>query len=112
MGTAHCTALCAAARGAAATSCGSDSGNLAVKRTAFQAIGGFDAALEACEDVDFCQRLRRAGWRLVGDERLESVHLGDPPTLAALFRAERWRGRDNLRVSLRGPLDARGRCRA
>jgi Glycosyl transferase family 2 len=80
------------------------SGNLAVKREVFQAIGGFDASLEACEDVDFCQRLRGAGWRLVGDERLESVHLGDPPTLAALFRAERWRGRDNLRVSLRGPL--------
>ena len=80
------------------------SGNVAVKRSAFEAVGGFDASLEACEDVDFCQRLRAAGWRIVGDERLESVHLGDPPTLAALFRAERWRGRDNLRVSLRGPL--------
>jgi glycosyl transferase family 2 len=82
------------------------SGNLAVRRTAFAAVGGFDASLEACEDVDFCQRLRAAGWRLVGDERLKSIHLGDPPTLRALFRAERWRGRDNLRVSLRGPLTA------
>ena len=82
------------------------SGNLVVRREAFEAVGGFDASLEACEDVDFCQRLRAAGWRLVGDERLESVHLGDPPTLRALFRAERWRGRDNLRVSLRGPLTA------
>ena len=71
------------------------------------ASGGFDESLEACEDVDFCQRLRAAGWRIIGDERLESVHLGDPPTLAALFRAERWRGRDNLRVTLRGPLTLR-----
>ena len=83
------------------------SGNLAVRRSAFEAIGGFDASLEACEDVDFCQRLRAAGWRLVGDERLESVHVGDPATLRALFRAERWRGRDNIRVSLRGPLALR-----
>jgi glycosyltransferase involved in cell wall biosynthesis len=83
------------------------SGNLVVRRTAFDAIGGFDASLEACEDVDFCQRLRNSGWRLVGDERLRSVHLGDPPTLHAVFRAERWRGRDNLRVTLRGRVTAR-----
>jgi GT2 family glycosyltransferase len=83
------------------------SGNLAVKREAFEAIGGFDSALESCEDVDFCQRLRAAGWRILGDERLASVHLGDPETLRKLFTAERWRGRDNLRVSLRGPLTPR-----
>jgi GT2 family glycosyltransferase len=77
------------------------SGNLIVRRDAFTAIGGFDATLESCEDVDFCQRLRDAGWRLVGDERLVSIHHGDPSTLARLFRAERWRGRDNLRVTFR-----------
>jgi hypothetical protein len=83
------------------------SGNLVVRRAAFDTVGGFDASLEACEDIDFCQRLRRAGWRVVADEHLRSVHLGDPATLGALFRAERWRGRDNLRVTLRGPLAAR-----
>jgi hypothetical protein len=83
------------------------SGNLVVRRAAFQQIGGFDEALVACEDVDLCQRLRAGGWRLVADPRLESVHYGDPPTLGALFRAERWRGRDNMRVTLRGPLAAR-----
>jgi hypothetical protein len=83
------------------------SGNLVVRRSAFQQLGGFDPSLEACEDVDLCQRLRSAGWTIIGDERLGSIHHGDPPTLAALFRAERWRGRDNLRVSLRGPLTLR-----
>ena len=78
------------------------SGNLIVRREAFDAVGGFDEKLESCEDVDFCQRLRAAGWRLVADERLVSVHYGDPSTLGGLFRAERWRGRDNLRVTLRG----------
>ena len=44
-------------------------GNLAVRREAFDAVGGFDASLVACEDVDFCQRLRQAGWRVVGRSR-------------------------------------------
>ena len=90
-------------RGAAA-SCDVDwlpSGNLVVKREVFERIGGFDATLQACEDVDLCARIRAAGWRLVLDPRVRSVHYGDPATLAALFRGELWRGRDNLRVSLR-----------
>jgi hypothetical protein len=80
---------------------------LAVRRDAFNAVGGFDASLEACEDVDLCRRLRAAGWRIVADEDLRSVHYGDPRTLRALFRAERWRGRDNVRVTLRSGLSAR-----
>jgi hypothetical protein len=36
---------------------------------------------------------------------MKSVHKGDPRTLKALFLGELWRGRDNMRVSLRGPLD-------
>lgn len=79
-------------------------GNLVVRREAFAAVGGFDTSLEACEDVDLCSRLRAAGWRLVADERLRSVHHGDPPTLGRVFKGELWRGRDNLRVTLRGPL--------
>jgi hypothetical protein len=34
-------------------------------------------------------------------------HFGDPATLSALFKGELWRGRDNLRVSLRGPVSWR-----
>jgi GT2 family glycosyltransferase len=83
------------------------SGNVIVRRAAFAALGGFDETLESCEDVDFCERLRGAGWRLVADERLLSIHHGDPATLATLFRAERWRGRDNLRITLRHGMTAR-----
>ena len=36
---------------------------LAVRREAFEAVGGFDAALGASEDWDFCLRLKDAGWR-------------------------------------------------
>lgn len=79
------------------------SGNLAVTRAAFERIGGFDAALTACEDVDLCNRLRQAGYRIVADPSLRNVHYGDPKTLKALFFGELWRGRDNIKVTFRGP---------
>lgn len=83
-------------------------GNLALWRRAFESCGGFDVTLETCEDVDFCRRLRRDGMRVVSNERLRSVHLGDPATLHGLFVGELWRGRHNLRASLRSPVTARG----
>jgi GT2 family glycosyltransferase len=79
------------------------SGNLVVQRRCFEAVGGFDETLETCEDVDLCQRLRRAGFRVLADSRLRSTHYGDPSTLRRLFVSELWRGRDNLRVSMREP---------
>lgn len=83
------------------------SGNLVVRRTLFLEVGGFDESLETCEDVDLCKRLQRSGRRVLTDSRLASTHHGDPRTLNALFWGELWRGRDNLRVSLRPPVSAR-----
>ena len=80
------------------------SGNMAVRRAHFTLVGGFDTGLHTCEDVDLCRRLRHVGLRIVQDTRLRNVHLGDPATLGDLFRGELWRGRDNLRVSFRGPI--------
>ncbi len=83
------------------------SGNLVIRRDVFHAIGGFDATLETCEDVDLCNRLRASGHRLVSDDRLGSTHYGDPTSLRAVFFGELWRGRDNIRVTMRGPLTLR-----
>jgi len=80
------------------------SGNLAIWRSAFEAVGGFDATLETCEDVDLCHRIRARGLRVISDARLKSIHHGDPRTLLEVFSSERWRGRDNLRVSFRRPI--------
>lgn len=79
------------------------SGNMAVRRSAFEAAGGFDTSLETCEDVDLCRKLRSLGHVLMADPRLGSVHHGDPRTLSHVFFGELWRGRDNVRVSLRAP---------
>ena len=38
--------------------------NCAVRRSAFEAAGGFDESARAGEDADLCFRLQRAGWRL------------------------------------------------
>jgi multisubunit Na+/H+ antiporter MnhB subunit len=84
------------------------SGNMAVRRQDFELLNGFDTGLESCEDFDLCQRLRATGRRVLSDDLLRSVHFGDPATLRALFRSELWRGRDNLRAGLRGPLTLRG----
>ena len=83
------------------------SGNLVVRRAAFNRARGFDATLESCEDVDLSRRLREDGGTLIATDALRSVHHGDPRTLRALFLAELWRGRDNLRVSLRERLTPR-----
>lgn len=83
------------------------SGNLALWRSAFDAAGGFDTRLQTCEDVDLCRRVRLGGVRILQDSRLRNVHLGDPATLQELFRGELWRGRDNLRASLRPPVALR-----
>ena len=82
------------------------SGNLAIRRAALLRTGGFDETLETCEDVDLCRRLTALG-RIVSDDRMASVHHGDPATLGAVFLGELWRGRDNVRVSLRAPRSTR-----
>lgn len=76
-------------------------GNILIRRAAFEAVGGFDESLQSCEDWDLCVRLRAGGHRLLSVEALRSPHFGDPASMGSLFRGEAWRGRDNLRVSIR-----------
>lgn len=69
--------------------------NLAIRREAFDAVGGFDPALaDAGQDADWCWRAARAGWTLAWAPEARVVHhhratLGD-----ALRQAHRY-GRGN-----------------
>lgn len=47
---------------------------LAVKRTAFESVGGFDEKLLASEDWDFSLKLRARGWRCIFDPSVEVLH--------------------------------------
>ncbi|EYD75963.1 hypothetical protein Rumeso_02392 [Rubellimicrobium mesophilum DSM 19309] len=63
----------------------------AVRRSAFEAAGGFDPVWEAIEDVELGLRLRAAGGRIRLDRTLLCKHLKDW-TLVSMFRTD-WKGR-------------------
>jgi GT2 family glycosyltransferase len=77
------------------------SGNLMVRRDVFDSVAGFDTSLTTCEDVDLCNRMRARRLRIVSSVAMHSVHYGDPASLRDVLVGELWRGRDNLRVSMR-----------
>lgn len=76
------------------------SGNLMIRRSQFDAIGGFDESLETSEDCDFCCRARGLGLNLAEYNAISIVHLGSPQTLRAFFRREVWHGASVFRVFL------------
>lgn len=69
-----------------------NSGNFAVRRTAFEAVGGFDASLVTGEDAEIGARLRHAGHRVQERQSLAITHLDNPRSLPAFFKKEVWRG--------------------
>jgi GT2 family glycosyltransferase len=50
--------------------------NCALRRTAFEQVGGFDEHARGGEDADLCFRLRRAGWMLEERPSASVAHLG------------------------------------
>jgi N-acetylglucosaminyl-diphospho-decaprenol L-rhamnosyltransferase len=60
---------------------------LLARRTAFDAVGGFDEAyFMYVEDVDLCWRLWRAGWRVGYEPAARVVHAGAVSTNRAPYR--------------------------
>lgn len=67
-----------------------NSGNFAVRRAAFEAVGGFAESLQTGEDAELGQRLTDAGYRIWETRRLAVLHLDNPQTLRAFYRKEVW----------------------
>lgn len=64
---------------------------LALRRSAFDAVGGFDACYRLyVEDLDLAVRLRAAGWRLVYEPAAEVTHRVGASTSRRPWRS-RWR---------------------
>ena len=82
-----------------------NSGNFAVRRDAFSAVGGFDEAAVTGEDAELCQRLRMAGGRLYRSRSVRAVHLRNPKSLAQFFRKEVWHGLGMFSTVSRSELD-------
>jgi GT2 family glycosyltransferase len=68
------------------------SGTLFVNSGVFWDLGGFDRDIETSEDFEFCQRAKAAGYPVVANSGLSTIHLGTPQTLSAFWRKERWHG--------------------
>jgi mycofactocin glycosyltransferase len=49
-------------------------GNLLVRRAAFERLGGFAEGVRSAGDVDFCWRLREAGWQLAHRPEASVAH--------------------------------------
>jgi glycosyltransferase involved in cell wall biosynthesis len=81
------------------------SANLAVRRDAFDAVGGFDERLVTGEDTELCQRLRDRGYRIYESKQLTAVHLDNAKTLGDFYRKELWRGLGMFGTVRAGTID-------
>jgi glycosyltransferase involved in cell wall biosynthesis len=66
------------------------SGNFIVRKSAFQAVGGFNESLVTDEDTDISRRLAAAGAPMVEAPLVRVVHLGNAKTLRQFYRKEKW----------------------
>lgn len=72
-----------------------NSSNFIVRRGLFHRVGGFNAGLATCEDVDIGLRLGRV-CKILFDPSIRVVHYGEPKTVRQFFLKEVWRGRGSL----------------
>jgi len=66
------------------------SGNLFIKRSAFDAVGGFNESLVTGEDAEIGLRLNAAGSKIYASPEVPAVHLGNPKTLVEFFKKHTW----------------------
>ena len=64
--------------------------NMILTRSVFEKLGGFDEELATGEDTDLVFRAYLEGVLVVGLPALRVVHYGEPATLTAFFRQQRW----------------------
>ncbi len=82
-----------------------NSGNLAVRRAAFVAVGGFDERLETGEDANLGERLNQKGFSVVELRSLRVLHVDNPRTLREFYRKEVWHAKGMLGTTGFGHLD-------
>jgi GT2 family glycosyltransferase len=69
------------------------SASLGVKRTAFEAVQGFNEELRSEEDIDFCFRLEQAGYKTVYQPAIKVLHDHRRTSFTALMRYSYFYGR-------------------
>jgi glycosyltransferase involved in cell wall biosynthesis len=82
-----------------------NSGNLIVLANIFRVVGGFDEALETDEDYDLGVRLKKAGYLMVEDPQVRTIHLRNPKSLGAFLKKEKWHATSMLSSLKRNEID-------
>ena len=75
------------------------------RKEAFLIVDGFDETLVAGEDYDLHNRLLKSGFR-IGRIRAEETHIGEPKTLAEIFRKHYYYGKNIGRFIKKSPKKA------
>lgn len=78
-------------------------GSIFIRKQTFSMISGFAEHLNSGEDSELTERLRKAGFQVVIDQRLSVVHLGYPSQVIPFIRRQMWHSSDyvtNLRASM------------
>jgi len=68
-----------------------NSGNLFISRALFSELGGFNETLSSGEDYDLCSRAK-THVKIIADDSIKVVHLGNPKTIKAFMDREIWHG--------------------
>jgi glycosyltransferase involved in cell wall biosynthesis len=66
------------------------SGNLIIRRDAFEKVSGFNEHLITDEDYDIGLRLNEIGFLIAEEPNVGAIHHKNPDTLGKFYRRERW----------------------
>ena len=68
------------------------SGNMLLRRSVFEKVGGFTEEVVTGEDYDLCQKVRKSGYKIVNNPQVKSIHMGNVKKLSDIVKKERWYG--------------------
>ena len=72
--------------------------NMFIQKNVFEQVNGFDENLTTGEDYDICQRIIKAGYKIISDKKVAVIHLRYPKTLFERFKKEIWYGEEMLNI--------------
>lgn len=67
-----------------------NSGNLVVRKSVFDEVGGFSEDLITGEDSELGWRIDKSGYLILNNPKIKATHLGNPKNLRKFYKKEKW----------------------
>ncbi len=67
-----------------------NSGNFVMRKRVFEIVGGFSEALITGEDSELGWRINKAGYVIISNPAIRSIHLGNPKNIGSFYKKEKW----------------------